>query len=71
MKFNIIFFFVNKYDKLNDKYYGSKNWFLDKEKFENNNIPNIRAGVLSEDAIWNMNESIKELIEELKGYRLD
>ena len=49
-----------------NKYYGSKNWFIDKEEDENNKLSNIRAGVLSEDAVWNMNEDIKELIFEMK-----
>ncbi len=51
-------------DLLN-KYYGSKNWFKDKEAFEKNKISNIKAGVLSEDAVWNMNEDISELMEEM------
>lgn len=51
-------------DLLN-KYYGSKNWFKDKEAFEKNIISNIKAGVLSEDAVWNMNEDISELMEEM------
>ena len=49
-----------------NKYYGSKSWFEDKEAYENNEIPKIKAGVLSEDAIWNMNEKINELLEEMK-----
>ena len=60
-------FKLNKKDlDLLNKYYGSKSWFEDKEAFENKNIPQIKAGVLSEDAVWNMNENIKELIEEMK-----
>ena len=53
--------------KLLNKYYGSKNWFKDKDDYENNLIPKVKAGVLSEDAIWNMNEEIKELITEMKS----
>ncbi len=49
-----------------NKYYGSKNWFKDKENYEQRNISNIKAGVLSEDAVWNMNEDIKDLIKEMK-----
>ena len=56
---------IDDYHKLN-KYYGSKNWFKDKEKYENNSIPKIKAGVLSEDAIWNMDEDINELVNEMK-----
>ncbi len=51
-------------DLLN-KYYGSKNWFKDKEAFEKNEISNIKAGVLSEDAVWNMNEDITDLMKEM------
>ena len=49
-----------------NKYYGSKNWFKDKELYETNKIEHIKAGVLSEDAIWNMDEDIRELIKEMK-----
>ncbi len=49
-----------------NKYYGSKNWFKDKEAFENNKIPKIKAGVLSEDAVWNMNDNIKEILLDMK-----
>ena len=49
-----------------NKYYGSKNWFKDKENYEQRNISNIKAGFLSEDAVWNMNEDIKDLIKEMK-----
>lgn len=50
-----------------NKYYGSNNWFKDKEAYEKNEIPKIKAGVLSEDAVWNMNDDIKELILEMKS----
>ncbi|MBR4262681.1 MAG: DUF4298 domain-containing protein [Bacilli bacterium] len=50
-----------------NKYYESKNWFLDKEKYESNKIKNIKAGVLSEDSVWNMNEDINDLINEMKN----
>ena len=49
--------------KLVNEYYGSKKWFKDKELFEKGKIPNIKAGVLSEDSIWNMNEDINDIIE--------
>lgn len=51
--------------KLN-KYYGSKSWFKDKEAYETGKISGIKAGVLSEDAVWNLNEDIRELKKEIK-----
>ena len=56
---------IQKDLSLLNKYYGSKNWFKDKEAYEQNKIPKIKAGVLSEDAIWNMNEEYKDLIMEM------
>ena len=53
-------------DLLN-KYYGSKNWLKDKEAYENGSIPKIKAGVLSEDTIWDMNEELKDLIKDMKN----
>ena len=59
--------------KLLNKYYGSKKWFKDKEAYENNEIEHIKAGVLSEDSVWNMNEDIRDLINTMqkivKSYR--
>ncbi len=56
----------NKKDlTLLNKYYGSMNRIKDKEMYESNKIPNIKAGVLSEDAVWNMNEDINDLINEM------
>lgn len=49
------------------KYYGSKNWFKDKEAYENGTIKNIKAGVLSEDAVWNMLDEIDELKKRMKN----
>ncbi len=46
-------------------YYGSQEWFRDVEDFDSGKIERIKAGVLSEDAVWNMNERIKELTAEL------
>ena len=43
-----------------NKYYGSKNWFKDKKKFENGKIKGIKAGILSEDTVWNTLERINE-----------
>ena len=55
---------INEYYKLN-KYYGSKNWLKDKDDFENGKINNIKAGVLSEDAVWNLDEDISDLIKRM------
>ena len=49
-----------------NEYYGSKVWFKDKEDLESGKISNIKAGVLSEDAVWNMNEDLSDTIEEMK-----
>ena len=49
------------------KYYHSKNWIKDKDALENNKIPKVKAGVLSEDGVWNMLESIDELINDMKN----
>ena len=54
--------------ELLNKYYGSKAWFKDKEDYEKNRISQIKAGVLSEDAVWILNENIKEIIEEMKEF---
>ena len=50
-----------------NKYYGSKKWFKDKYNFEKNLIPKIKAGVLTEDAIWDLNDDIKEVISLMKS----
>ena len=55
---------INEYYKLN-KYYGSKNWLKDKEDFENGKIKDIKAGVLSEDAVWNLDEDMNDLIKRM------
>lgn len=52
---------IQDYYSLNE-YYGSKEWFQDKDAFESGKIKNIKAGVLSEDAVWNLDENIKDLI---------
>ena len=56
---------IKKLDSLK-KYYGSSNWFKDKEAYENNTIPKIKAGVLSEDAVWDILDDIDNLIKEMK-----
>lgn len=53
--------------ELLDKYYGSKIWFKDKENLEKGLIKNVKAGVLSEDLIWNMFEDVKYLISDMKN----
>ena len=57
----------NKDLYLLNKYYHSKNWIKDKDALENNKIPKVKAGVLSEDGVWNMLESIDELINDMKN----
>lgn len=52
---------IQDYYSLNE-YYGSKEWFQDKDAFESGKIKDIKAGVLSEDAVWNLDENIKDLI---------
>ncbi len=52
--------------ELLNNYYGSSVWFKDKEDYENNIIPSIKAGVLSEDAVWNLNENLKDLFNEME-----
>lgn len=60
-------FKLNKKDLyLLNKYYGSKNWFKDKDAYENGKVSKIKAGVLSEDAVWNMNEEINDVINDMK-----
>ena len=51
--------------KLLNSYYGSRAWFQDKEDYEKKRITSVKAGVLSEDAVWNMNEKLNELFNEL------
>jgi hypothetical protein len=52
--------------ELLNSYYESKDWLSDKDSYENKKISNLKAGVLSEDSVWNMNEDIKDLINEMK-----
>ena len=49
-----------------NRYYGSKNCFKDKEYFEKCKIKNIKAGVLSEDAVWNLDETVKDIFDRMK-----
>ena len=57
---------IKDYKSLN-KYYGSKAWFKDKDDFEKGKYSNIKAGVLSEDAVWNMDEDMKDLLKRMKS----
>ena len=61
-----IFLKVQKDLTLLSRYYGSKNWLKDKELYENNSIKEIKAGVLSEDGVWNMLSNIDEIILDMK-----
>ena len=54
----------NTMKELNE-YYGSKEWFEDKEAFETGKIERVKAGVLTEDAVWNLSIDMKELIERM------
>ena len=48
-----------------NKYYGSNDWFNDKNLFEQGGVVDIKAGVLSEDAVWDVDVNIKELLEKM------
>ena len=54
----------NKLKELND-YYGSEDWFKDLEGNHNG----VKAGVLSEDAVWNLNEKIIDLINQIEDIK--
>ncbi len=49
-----------------NNYYGSNAWFNDIDKYNKGKFGSIKAGVLSEDAVWNLNESISELIKDME-----
>ncbi len=53
-----------------DKYYGSEEWYQDIDYYDKNR-PNVKAGVLSEDCIWNLEEDIHTLFEEMNNYYKD
>ena len=57
---------IHEYYSLNE-YYGSKEWLKDKDDFEKGKIKNVKAGVLSEDAVWNLDENVKDLIIRMEG----
>ena len=49
-----------------EKYYGSKSWFNDKELYEGGKIFNVKAGVLSEDEVWNALERLDQLMYQMQ-----
>jgi len=57
---------IHEYYTLNE-YYGSKEWLKDKEDFESGKIKNVKAGVLSEDAVYDLDERIKDLTTRMEG----
>ena len=57
---------IHEYYELNE-YYGSKEWLKDKEDLESGKIKDVKAGVLSEDAVWNLDERIKDLLTRMSG----
>ncbi len=48
-----------------NKYYGSEEWFKDKELHDSGKIKNIKAGVLSEDGVWNALTDIRAIYEKM------
>ena len=57
---------IHEYYSLNE-YYGSKEWLKDKDDKKKKKIKNVKAGVLSEDAVWNLDENVKDLLTRMKG----
>ena len=57
---------IHEYYALNE-YYGSDDWLKDKEDFESGKIKNVKAGVLSEDAVWDLDERVKDLLTRMEG----
>ena len=53
--------------KIVNKYDGSKAWFKDKEALESGEIKKVKAGVLSEDGVWDMLDNIDEVIKKMKS----
>ena len=52
--------------RLLNKYYKSKNWIKDKAAYESGKIPKVKAGVLSEDGVWNTLEDIDYLLKDME-----
>ena len=57
---------IHEYYALNE-YYGSPEWHKDKEDFESGKIKGVKAGVLSEDAVWDLDERVKDLLTRMEG----
>ncbi len=49
------------------KYYGSRKWFHDRDIYLKEKLK-IKAGVLSEDAVWNMFEDIDDLVLRMEKF---
>ena len=47
------------------RYYGSKNWFKDRDNYEKEKLT-IKAFVLSEDGVWNTLDDLDTLIKEME-----
>ena len=54
-----------QFQELN-KYYGSKRWFVDKDKQEKGALGDIPCGILSEDGFWNTLDDIQELCNKMQ-----
>ena len=54
-----------------NNYYGSKNWIKDKEAFEKGKISGVKAGVLSEDAVWNVLEDLNDMLKYMESILKD
>ena len=49
------------------KYYGSRTWMRDFTDYEQNKLPkNIKAGILSEDAIYNILDNNREIAKDMQ-----
>ena len=61
--------FENSLDELIllNEYYDSDEWMNDFEALESGKIKCERAGVLSEDGVWNMNEDINEIKRQMEN----
>lgn len=57
---------IHEYYTLNE-YYGSEDWLKDKEDFESGKIKNVKAGVLSEDAVYDLDDRVKDLLTRMEG----
>ena len=48
------------------KYYESKTWLKDKDYYENNKEIEVKAGILSEDTLWDFFEETDQIINIMK-----